>query len=275
MKIISLSDDLKTNNDLLCEHGLSFYIEADDKHYLFDTGSSEKFIRNANRLGVDLKKVDALFISHNHYDHIGGLLYFMEINKKAKIYIKEDAVYSTFYKRKHIECPLGKFHTELKKWNRVVLVKDSMQVDNFHLVTDTNGNKDYFCQGSKFYMHKDGETIPDEYTHEMFLVYIKESKANTLSACSHRGIINIIETAKNTFNLPINNVIAGLHLSKNAGMDINCSEEYYNHLVEYLKSDDISKIYTCHCTGKYAYNLLKRDLIDKIDYFEIGGQINI
>lgn len=275
MKIINLADDIKAENDLLSQHGLSFYIEVDSKKYLFDIGASEVFIRNANRLGVSIRDVDALFISHNHYDHIGGLLYFMEVNKKAKIYIKEDALYRTFYMRDYLQCPLGNFYEQLSHWDRVIFVKDSIKIDNFYLVSDTNGNTDYFCQGTKFFMDKDGKTMPDDFSHEMFLVYIKDNKSNILSACSHRGIINIIETTKSKFSLPIHNVIAGLHLSADSGKTINCTPEYYHSLLDYFEAADITKIYTCHCTGIFAYKLLKKELKNRIDYFYAGDEIRI
>lgn len=275
MKIISLIDDIKAENNLLSEHGFSFYIEADNKKYLFDTGSTEKFIYNSHRLGISIRDVDALFISHNHYDHIGGLIYFMEVNKKAPIYIKSDSIYATYYMRDYIKCPLGKYYEQLKEWDRVIFVDEFIQIDNFYLLSDTSANKDYFCQGTEFFMDKEGITSKDEYTHEMFLVYIKDNKANILSACSHRGIMNIIETTKEKFALPINIIAAGLHLSKNNGTDINCSQEYYYSLLNYLKQSNINKIYTCHCTGKYAYSLLKKDLGSKIDYFHTGNEIYV
>lgn len=275
MKIINLMDDLNAGKNLLSEHGLSFYIETEDKKYLFDTGSSGNFLLNADKLGADIADVDALFISHNHYDHIGGLTSFMDINKKAKIYIKADSIYSTYSMRNNFKCPLGKYHNELKKLDRVIFVDDFIQVDDFYLLSDTNANKDYFCQGAKFYMDKGGQTARDAFTHEMFLVHIKDGKANILSACSHRGIINITETAKSKFNLPINILAAGLHLSKNGGTDINCTQEYYDNLSNYLREANISKIYTCHCTGQYAYNLLRNDLGDKIDYLYAGDEIDI
>lgn len=275
MKIINLMDDLNAHSGLLSEHGLCFYMETDDKHYLFDTGASDKFLTNAMKLNIDISKVDALFISHNHYDHIGGLALFMEINSKAKIYIRSDAVYQTFAMYNNFKCHLGQFHEMLKTSDRIIFVQECMQVDDFFILTDTNSNKDYFCQGAKFHLYKDEQTILDEFSHEMFLVYIDNDKTNILSACSHRGIINIIETTKNKFNMPINNIAAGLHLARNGGLDINCSQEYYNNLSDYLKNADIEKLYTCHCTGQCAYNMLKQDIGNKIDYFYVGSEINI
>ncbi len=276
MRIVNLSDDRKPSKDLIKEHGLSFYMETEYKKYLFDTGASEVFIRNAHSLGINLRDVDAVIISHNHYDHISGLEFFFEINKKAKVYIKEDSLYETFYMRTLYECPLGKFHDNLASNNRIVFIKDNFQLDkNLYLVSDIKGNKDVFSQGTQFYIRKNGEVYPDEFTHEMFIVYLRDNMSNILTACSHRGIINIIETVKEKFKLPINKVIGGMHLAALAGTTINCSEKYYFHLADYLSEAEIEKIHTCHCTGKFAYDLLKRDLKRKIDYFFLGDEIII
>ena len=78
MKIVVLSDNKKTCESFESEHGLSVYIETENQRCLLDVGASDIFIRNAERLGVDIKSVDLLFISHGHADHLGGLLLFLE-----------------------------------------------------------------------------------------------------------------------------------------------------------------------------------------------------
>ena len=84
-RIIILSDN-RTDNPLLeTEHGLSVYLENNGRRYLLDTGASDLFMRNAEKLGVDLSEVDYCLISHGHNDHIGGLPAFLEVNHKAKV----------------------------------------------------------------------------------------------------------------------------------------------------------------------------------------------
>ena len=57
------------------EHGLSLYVESGQQHFLFDTGQTALFSENAERLGIDLGRMDFAVLSHGHYDHGGGIMY--------------------------------------------------------------------------------------------------------------------------------------------------------------------------------------------------------
>jgi len=91
MRVVALIENTKPEgrDDLTAEHGLSLYIEQEGRHILFDTGATGAFTRNAEKLGIDLGAVDAAVISHHHFDHGGGLARFLEINQRAKIYLRK------------------------------------------------------------------------------------------------------------------------------------------------------------------------------------------
>ena len=89
MKIVALMEDTKGNELCMYEHGLSLYIETQKHHLLFDTGASEKTIKNAQQLGIDLRQVDTVILSHGHYDHAGGIIPFSKINPSAKIWMQK------------------------------------------------------------------------------------------------------------------------------------------------------------------------------------------
>ena len=91
MKITALLENTASDCCMLTEHGLSLYIEAQGKKILFDMGQTDLFYKNALTLGIDLAEVDIAILSHGHYDHGGGLEKFLEINKKAPIYVSSRA----------------------------------------------------------------------------------------------------------------------------------------------------------------------------------------
>ena len=68
------------------EHGLSLYIEFNDKKYLLDAGPSDSFFKNAHALSIDLDRVDKAVLSHGHYDHGDGFMVFLNQYKDKVVY---------------------------------------------------------------------------------------------------------------------------------------------------------------------------------------------
>lgn len=91
MRIINLVENELGETGCEAAHGLSFYVETENHKLLFDTSPSDVVLRNAQKLGVDLTAVDTVILSHGHYDHSGGILSFVEVNPRAKIYMQHNA----------------------------------------------------------------------------------------------------------------------------------------------------------------------------------------
>lgn len=83
MKLVILADNnTYIDQYYLAEPALSIYIENSSKKYLFDTGYSDVYLKNAAKLGIDLDHLDAVIISHGHNDHTGGLAFYPKLQKK-------------------------------------------------------------------------------------------------------------------------------------------------------------------------------------------------
>lgn len=89
MKIITLIENTVYKKGLKAEHGLAFLVKTPTMHILFDTGQTGEFMANAQKMGEDLQAVDAVVLSHGHYDHAGGLQAFLDFNAHAKVYLKK------------------------------------------------------------------------------------------------------------------------------------------------------------------------------------------
>ena len=86
LKITTLSENTADNLGLLAEWGLSILIETGDANILLDTGQTISVTHNAKALGIDLKKVDKIVLSHGHADHTGGLVNVLTaMGKKVEI----------------------------------------------------------------------------------------------------------------------------------------------------------------------------------------------
>ena len=91
MEITVLLENTTTKEGMETEHGLSLYIKSQGMNILFDMGQTDMFLRNAEKLGIDIADADIAILSHGHYDHGGGLCTFLERNKKAPVYINRNA----------------------------------------------------------------------------------------------------------------------------------------------------------------------------------------
>ena len=273
MKIISLMDDVCSSENLKYEHGFSLYLEIDGQKYLVDTGQSSKFIFNAKKLGVDIADIDAVFISHNHYDHTDGLPAFFKENRKAKVYIKNDAKFD-FYATPVMKVSM-KSGIYRNNRHRFFTIDKDYHLGNIHLLTDTVGDPEFFCQDKRLLMKKGKSFYPDEFNHELFIAIEMKDKVHVISPCSHRGIVNILKTVKNTFNKEIGMVYAGLHMSASGGKKMNCKPEYFDNVCDELNCIGFEMLYTCHCTGLCAYDALKDRFKERVAYAETGFELKI
>ncbi len=266
MKIVTLIENLANRSGLIAEHGLSFYIETDKSKIIFDTGQSSLFLQNAKKLNINIEDVDALVLSHGHYDHTGGLYPFLEANKKAKIFCKK-GLFNLKLKDK-IKF-IGTLKDEKKLEDRLVYVDTVKQIDEQIFImpnipikyqADTNFDNFYTDDGMGL--------VIDRFEDELFLAFNNNNKVNILTACSHRGITNICEVAMNQFNLQLGTIIGGFHLK-------NGSTEQYLHISHYFRMHKPKSLGICHCTGIERYSDLRNECDIHSFYNDSGNIINI
>ncbi len=261
-RIIVLVNDTGENPRLANEHGFSALLEYKDNKILFDTGQSDKFIHNAEKLGVDLRDVDHVIISHGHYDHIGGLKYFLELNRTAKVHIKREALKKKYKFNNGEFVNIGTNDDYSPYKGRFVFSSASREiVNNVFIITNINdfGSR---IHNKNMFVEKNEKIEVDPFNDEQFLFVRDNEKIHIISGCSHRGIFNIAKTALNYSKLDrIGVLVGGFHM-------VN---EYYSQIkkeVGALSNLNIEEICPCHCTGEMGKEEIKNKFLKH--YLDVG-----
>ena len=255
LKIVVLSENTACSDDFGCEHGLSLYIETENKKILFDMGQTDLFAVNAVKSGVDLSEVDFAVLSHGHYDHGGGLEKFLEINSYAPVYLHKNA-FGQHYNgtEKYIGLDMS-----LRNSERLIYTCGITQIESGITLFDCNSSeRAYDMQSGGLNVKIDGEFYSDPFLHEHYLLIEDNGKKILLSGCSHKGVLNITEWFKPDV------FVGGFHFSK---LPLNSSLKAYSQkLASYGTA-----YYTCHCTGTEQFKYMK-NYIRNLDYISAGSE---
>jgi 7,8-dihydropterin-6-yl-methyl-4-(beta-D-ribofuranosyl)aminobenzene 5'-phosphate synthase len=266
--------DNHAKNELLSEHGLSFYILADGLTILFDTGSGETLLPNAMKLGIDLAKCSHLVLSHGHYDHSGGVAQVLAKNTYCSV-IAHPFILSDRYSR-HADRPVKRIGMPVNE--RAVLqqldpvrlhcspvascISDYIGITGFiprtHVFEDTGG---------PFYLDETGQfadLIPDD---QALWINTPQGLVIILGCC-HSGVSNTVEYIRQLNDgASVAGIIGGLHL-------LHASAERLEQTIIYLKKLKPQFIYAGYCTGDDVIVKLRQNLRDTaVGQFFAGMQI--
>lgn len=253
MKITVLVDNQVGLVD--AEYGYSLYVQAYDKSFIVDFGSSDLFIKNANSLNLDLN-TDFAVISHNHNDHNGGAFAYKKLFPAKTIYIGSDE-HKTYGGKHFPHYALGIDKSFFKSYSEsLVKVDKILSITDKIFILNIDYNKAE--KMGVHYIQKGGLLFNDTYKHEICVCVLEEECLYIISSCSHKGVVNIIEQCYARFNDAKNIIfIGGIHTKGNAKTPLNTTEENVERIAERLKQFPIRAMYLGHCTGNRAIEIFK------------------
>ena len=217
--------------------GLSFLI---DNRILFDTGEDGKFlINNMDKMKIDISLIEAIVISHDHWDHTGGL--WEILRRRQNIHVYACPRFGSDFKNKVSESSAKYF-----------------EADNFTIISTG-----IYSTGEIIGTYK-GKNIS-----EQSLIVKTENGVSVITGCSHPGIVKILERVHTQLSIKeFYAVLGGFHLKDYSVKDID-------EIVMSFKKSKVKQAGPTHCSGSNAERLFKEKYTDNFIEAKIGQVINI
>ncbi len=191
LTVLPIVDLLAESENYKTEPGTSFLIKTDNDSILFDVGYNIKqeeispLIHNLNELNISLDDIDALAISHNHADHVGGYC----------------------FRDKRVELTRGKVDLNGKAiFTPVPMTCETAvarTIDRPTLITKNIASTGPLAEQM---------FIPGKLNEQSLLVNVKGKGLVLISGCGHPGIVTMVEAAQKITGIPVYAVVGGLHL---------------------------------------------------------------
>ena len=283
----------------IAEHGFSALLEISyvyenaikTNKFLFDTGvSKEGIVNNSDVLGINLKDIETIVLSHGHFDHISGLISTLGRLKKSveiiahpEAFLRRWLVYPNGNKARMDfldEEEINQAGGIIRKVDKISFLprnanmqskKKTNQANNRVMITGQIPRVTEFEKGFPLqYKEQDNEInlVPDPLVSDdqALIMNVKNKGLIILTGCGHAGIANTIKFAKKVTGIKkIYCVIGGFHLS---GQDY---EDSIPLTIAELTRVDPQYIVPCHCTGWKATNKIIDTMPEKFIQSSVGS----
>jgi len=262
LRITVLSENTARGLGLLGEHGVAFWIEADGRRILFDTGQGMVLRQNAQTLGVPFQDAEMVVLSHGHFDHTGVLTDALDSAARPDLYLHPAALEKKYHREKkppHRSIGIPDLDEEgLRRragtltWTR----EPTELVPGVHVTGEIPRRTDFEDTGGDFYLDE-ACTEADLLVDDQALYVETPAGLVVVLGCAHSGVVNTLEyVAELSAARPMLAVMGGMHL-------VRATNERLGATVAAFERFGVQKLGAAHCTGMRATAFLWSHLPEK------------
>lgn len=249
VRITALMDDKPSGQHaLVSEHGLSYLVEGDGFRFLFDCGQGPHTWENARHLGRSLENMDALVLSHSHYDHAGGFRYLVEQRKGPGTVYTGARFFEpkfSFDGIKYTDLSAG-FDLPFLEGHGIAhreVTGVTEPAPGVYLIGGFPRKTAFETIPSRFVRLTREGLVPDDFGDEICMALDLGGKTAMLVGCSHPGILNMARHVRETLGLPIFAIFGGTHLMEAEAHRVNLT-------VSELREMGLGIFGLSHCSGE-------------------------
>ena len=261
LRITVLVENTARGADVLAEHGLALWIEADGRRILFDTGQGRVLRHNAGHLDISLDTAEIVVISHGHFDHTGGLKTVLGSNRQIAVCLHPAALESKYARRStppHRSIGIPDFNEQTLRRQAQCLVwtrKPTRLIGGVYVTGEIPRRNDFEDTGGPFY-RDESCTEADPLLDDQALYIETPAGTVVVLGCAHAGVVNTLDyIAELTGRDRIHAVLGGMHL-------VRATPQRLEETIKALRQYGIRKVGTAHCTGMRAATHLWSQLPD-------------
>lgn len=271
MEITVLLENESRRKGFNAAHGLSVWVREGDTRLLFDTGPDDSLLGNAKAQSIDLASVTALVLSHNHWDHTGGVMPLLKyLERPLPVYVGKD-----FFREKYAQD--GADRKSLSNLDRQALVERNVTFTEVGMEPLPLGGRLYLLSGwdapypyepanGRFVIKRDDEWMTDPFTEEIVLVYAGNEELTMLTGCSHPGIAGMVRKASKAFDKPVHTLLGGAHL-------MSAEEDRVQKTAATLSELGVKVLGLAHCSGERIGEVWKKKQYGAVAAFHGGDRV--
>ena len=252
----------------LAEHGLSLLVEVEGRRYLLDTGQGEVAVHNAERMGLDLRGVEAIVLSHGHYDHTAGLPQALRRTGPCRVICHPAALHAKYYQlgevRRYIGIPWRWEYLE----NAGAVIEENtgpLRLAEGVWVTGEIPRRTNFEPGDpNLKCEVSGALEVDPFLDDQAMVVDTGEGLVVVLGCAHAGALNTCLYAREISGVErILTVVGGSHLAF-------LGREQLLRTIEELREMNPARLAFSHCTGQAAAQELAASFGDRFIFNQTG-----
>lgn len=273
VRITVICENRSPGGGLLGEHGLSIFLETGGQRILFDTGAGQTLLANAKIMGVDLSRLDAVVLSHGHYDHTGGLQPLLEKIGAVPVYAHPDIFIPKY---RLLGGSAGKEAAYIgPPWSRQTLEnlgaefylkQGPVDLGGGAMISGEIARPAGWKNPEPYFLQKTATGFQNDFLNDDQALLV-ESPAGiiVILGCTHAGLLNTLRHVKTLIGKRrLYALLGGTHL-------LNASGEELAGILEAVREYDLQLVAPCHCTGILATLFFYQAYGEKFTFCQAGS----